>query len=58
MLYHGKPLENIKISLGVTGFPEHGTTVEDFLRAADQALYKEKTDGQDRLDIFGNKAAG
>ncbi|HHT9127638.1 MAG TPA: diguanylate cyclase [Candidatus Wujingus californicus] len=58
ILYRGKPLENITISLGVSVFPEHGTTVEDLLRAADQALYKAKTDGRDRLEVFAIKEAG
>ena len=58
ILYKGKPLENITISLGASVFPEHGTTVEDLLRAADQALYKAKTDGRDRLEVFAIKEAG
>src|SRR3989338_8072481 len=58
ILNRGKPLENITISLGVSVFPEHGTTVEDLLRAADQALYKAKTDGRDRLEVFAIKEAG
>jgi diguanylate cyclase (GGDEF)-like protein len=58
ILHQGKPLENITISLGASVFPEHGTTAEDLLRAADQALYKAKTDGRDRLEIFAIKAAG
>jgi diguanylate cyclase (GGDEF)-like protein/PAS domain S-box-containing protein len=56
--YQGKLLENITISLGVSVFPEHGTTAEDLLRAADQALYEAKINGRDRLEVFAIKAAG
>jgi diguanylate cyclase (GGDEF)-like protein len=41
----GRPLENSTISLGVAIFPDQGATVEDVLRAADDALYKAKAAG-------------
>jgi diguanylate cyclase (GGDEF)-like protein/PAS domain S-box-containing protein len=45
----GRPLENSTISLGVAIFPDHGATVEDVLRAADDALYKAKAAGCNRV---------
>jgi len=39
------------LSAGVAVFPEHGSTGEDLLRAADQALYRAKAKGRDRVVI-------
>ena len=41
----GRLLGSPTISLGVATFPDHGATVEDVLRAADDALYKAKAAG-------------
>ncbi len=45
----GRPLETSTISLGVAIFPDHGATVEAVLRAADDALYKAKATGCNRV---------
>jgi len=37
----------VTVSIGVAVFPEHGKTVEDVLRAADDALYAAKNGGRD-----------
>jgi diguanylate cyclase (GGDEF)-like protein/PAS domain S-box-containing protein len=47
----GTPMENITISLGVAGFPEHGDTPEDLLRAIDGALYDAKNAGRDCVKV-------
>ena len=39
----------ITISLGAAAFPDHGRTPEDVLKAADDALYKAKEDGRNRV---------
>jgi diguanylate cyclase (GGDEF)-like protein len=39
------------LSLGVAGFPEHGSTTEAVLRAADTALYQAKHEGRDRVVV-------
>jgi diguanylate cyclase (GGDEF)-like protein/PAS domain S-box-containing protein len=39
------------ISLGVAVFPDHGSTGEVLLRAADEALYSAKAQGRDRLIV-------
>ncbi|TMH81326.1 MAG: sensor domain-containing diguanylate cyclase [Betaproteobacteria bacterium] len=47
--YDGHNLGAITISLGVAAFPEHGTTPDTLIRAADQALYDAKSRGRDRV---------
>ena len=39
------------LSLGVAAFPEHGTTPEDLLAAADTAVYASKAAGRDRVSV-------
>ena len=41
------------ISIGVAAFPEHGTSVEEVLLAADSALYRAKAQGRDRVAVAG-----
>jgi len=48
----GRRLESASISVGVACFPEHGTTGETLLAAADQALYRAKREGRDRVIIY------
>jgi diguanylate cyclase (GGDEF)-like protein len=49
-LYQGQQsLGVITLSLGVAVFPEHGGTVETLLGAADEALYRAKAAGRDRV---------
>jgi diguanylate cyclase (GGDEF)-like protein len=47
--YEDQALSAITISLGVAAFPEHGTTPEALVRAADQALYDAKHRGRDTV---------
>lgn len=50
LVYHlGKPLPKCTISLGVAVFPENGLTGETLLKAADNALYRAKNEGRDRV---------
>lgn len=39
----------VTISIGVAEFPGHGTTREALIAAADQALYRAKTEGRNRV---------
>jgi diguanylate cyclase (GGDEF)-like protein/PAS domain S-box-containing protein len=48
-------LEVITLSIGVAIYPEHGRTIEIVLRAADDALYRAKQEGRDRV-ITAEKA--
>jgi diguanylate cyclase (GGDEF)-like protein/putative nucleotidyltransferase with HDIG domain len=47
----------LTISFGIATHPEHGTTADDLLRNADQALYLAKRLGRDRSVIFSAEAA-
>lgn len=47
--YEGCMLEAITVSLGVAVFPDHGSTGEALLRSADDALYRAKYEGRDRV---------
>jgi diguanylate cyclase (GGDEF)-like protein/PAS domain S-box-containing protein len=49
---HGdRSLGPITASFGVATFPDHGTTGEDLVRAADAALYHAKQQGRNQLGI-------
>jgi diguanylate cyclase (GGDEF)-like protein len=47
----GQALAQVTISLGVAVFPEHGTTADSLIRAADQALYQAKRNGRNRVEV-------
>ena len=50
--YHlGKPLGKCTLSFGVAAFPEHGMTNEGILKSADNALYRAKNEGRDRVVV-------
>ena len=53
VFYDGKQL-GITVSMGVALFPDHGVTREDVLRAADEAMYKAKAAGRDRVMVAGS----
>ena len=45
----GRPLERVTISAGVAIYPEHGTTEATIVKAADEALYRAKGEGRNRV---------
>jgi len=45
-------------SLGVAHFPEHGSTAEELLAAADMAMYAAKDGGRDRINVFEPGSGG
>jgi diguanylate cyclase (GGDEF)-like protein/PAS domain S-box-containing protein len=49
--HRGQPLDPVTLSLGVAVFPDHGTTAEELVRAADAALYRAKAAGRDRVEL-------
>ncbi len=51
LLYRNQPLTSVSASLGVAFFPEHGSTVEALIHAADAALYHAKRTGRDRVAL-------
>jgi len=40
---------NITISIGISGFPQNGTSIEELVGTADSMLYKAKRDGKNRV---------
>ena len=49
--YQGQSLGTITLSFGVAVFPEHGAATEALVQSADQALYRAKTEGRDRVIV-------
>jgi diguanylate cyclase (GGDEF)-like protein/PAS domain S-box-containing protein len=47
----GQSLGPVTLSLGVALFPRHGASIETLLRMADQALYRAKAAGRDRVEV-------
>jgi diguanylate cyclase (GGDEF)-like protein len=45
----GQVLGAVSISIGVSAYPNHGAGVEELLLAADQALYRAKSEGRDKV---------
>ena len=45
----GQVLGALSISIGVSAFPNHGSSTEELLHAADRALYRAKSEGRDRV---------
>ena len=52
----GRDLGAISVSIGVASFPRHQTS-EELMRAADQALYRAKSGGRDRVVADGTPSA-
>lgn len=53
---HDRTVGNLSLSLGVAVYPTHGPDSETLLRVADQALYRAKQQGRDRV-VVGQSAA-
>jgi diguanylate cyclase (GGDEF)-like protein len=51
--HNGQVLGKINLSIGVSTFPEHASTTEQLLHAADKALYRAKSEGRDRVIAAG-----
>jgi diguanylate cyclase (GGDEF)-like protein/PAS domain S-box-containing protein len=52
VLYAGQLLGTISVSMGLALCPDHGSTISEVLRAADQALYCAKREGRDRVCVW------
>ena len=44
----------ITVSIGVASYPEHGSSYQDLVEAADRALYQAKQEGRDRVKVAGS----
>jgi diguanylate cyclase (GGDEF)-like protein/PAS domain S-box-containing protein len=51
IMYQGKSLGMVTISVGVAAFPEHGTSPKELMAAADAALYQAKRGGRDLVVV-------
>ncbi len=49
VVHNGQSLGMITVSVGVAALPEHGTSTQELLSAADAALYQAKREGRDRV---------
>lgn len=49
----GRPMEMVSISAGVAIYPEHGTTPQTLVKAADEALYRAKKKGRNLVEAAG-----
>ncbi|HEY4949507.1 MAG TPA: diguanylate cyclase [Candidatus Acidoferrales bacterium] len=49
--HQDQTLDPVTLSIGVAAFPEHGSTPEDLLQAADRSLYQSKSEGRDRVTV-------
>jgi diguanylate cyclase (GGDEF)-like protein len=51
LTYSDAPSETITLSIGVAEVPDHGTTSQMILQAADAALYRAKAEGRNRVAV-------
>ena len=49
--YCGQPLGLISVSLGVSVFPLHSAVAVGIIKKADEALYRAKNNGRDRVEV-------
>lgn len=47
--HEGRELPRLRVSIGVSFYPQHGRRVDDLLKQADQAMYRAKAAGRDRV---------
>jgi diguanylate cyclase (GGDEF)-like protein len=50
--YDNQPLGPVSVSLGVAAFPDHAKQSEELLRRADEALYRAKQAGRNRVVAY------
>lgn len=49
--YHGQPLRQVTISVGVAMFPDNSDDADELLRSADHAMYAAKHKGRNRVVV-------
>ena len=53
--HEGRRVGSVTLSIGVAIFPDHGADGQALLQAADEALYRAKQTGRNRVVIYGSK---
>jgi len=53
MQYQGRLLRPVTLSFGIATFPANGRTSRELLRASDTALFRAKSEGRDRVRLYG-----
>ena len=53
--YRGETLRRVTASIGVAGFPTHGDSARAIVNTADEALYRAKREGRDRVVLAGRE---
>jgi diguanylate cyclase (GGDEF)-like protein len=51
--YHGHALRPMTLSFGIASFPANGRTSQELLRASDTALFRAKSEGRDKVRLYG-----
>jgi diguanylate cyclase (GGDEF)-like protein len=49
--HRGQTLRQVTVSIGVAAYPDHGTSAQEMINAADKALYRAKSSGRDRIVV-------
>lgn len=53
-----QPAGRLTVSMGVASFPDDGSSPEEVLQKADEAVYKSKMDGKDRITSYSAGMVG
>jgi diguanylate cyclase (GGDEF)-like protein/PAS domain S-box-containing protein len=56
--FRGQTYGGISLSVGLAVFPEDGSDAATLLQRADEALYRAKADGRDRVVVAGGEVSG
>jgi diguanylate cyclase (GGDEF)-like protein/PAS domain S-box-containing protein len=56
ILYQGRSMGMLTVSIGVAVFPEHGVSPKELMAAADAALYEAKHGGRDQVVVASLKS--
>ena len=49
--HRGQTLRQVTVAIGIAAYPDHGTSAQEMINAADKALYRAKTSGRDRIVV-------